>query len=256
MIKKNKIVLGYHSIRKTLPSCTGKEHLYISSADLEYHITTLLDRGYSFTRLRDLFSENERPKAVLTFDDGYSDFFYAALPVLRKFSVPATLFLITSSIKHAAEQASHNSGKIPAENACGITYLNWNQVREIHSSGIEIGSHTVAHKNLTELDDAGLLRELTVSKEMLEKELGGKVSSLCYPYGKTDKRVIEAASKAGYSYGVKVFTSNWKELRHNRSLRYGSGLLIPRIYPNRNRSLFRIQLTPLFDIIFRGNVNE
>ncbi|MCC6907848.1 MAG: polysaccharide deacetylase family protein [Phycisphaerales bacterium] len=72
------------------------------------------------------------------------------------------------------------------------------QVAELHARGHEIGSHTITHPILTQLDDGELLRELVESKDTLESWIGDEVSSFCYPNGDWDERVKAAALEAGY----------------------------------------------------------
>lgn len=86
--------------------------------------------------------------------------------------------------------------------------LNWNQVREIASAGIEIGSHSVSHPVMTSLDDDSLRYELTQSKADIEQATGRKVASFCYPNGQPfdfDERVKTAVLSAGYKCALAAF---------------------------------------------------
>lgn len=67
------------------------------------------------------------------------------------------------------------------------------------ANGMEVGSHTVSHTRMTELDDMNLMRELAHSKATLEDLLGSPVDSFAYPYGDWDTRCAEAVQQAGYS---------------------------------------------------------
>ena len=69
----------------------------------------------------------------------------------------------------------------------------------MHSAGMEIGSHTVSHARLPDLDEAALARELTDSKAALEAAIGAPVSSFAYPYGLWDARCEDAVRHAGYT---------------------------------------------------------
>jgi peptidoglycan/xylan/chitin deacetylase (PgdA/CDA1 family) len=71
-------------------------------------------------------------------------------------------------------------------------------VRDLARRGHAIGSHTVNHPLLPELDDAEIARELVESRAALQQWLGQPVEAFCYPNGDTDARVAAAVAKAGY----------------------------------------------------------
>ncbi len=67
--------------------------------------------------------------------------------------------------------------------------------------GMEIGSHTMTHPDLTAIDGDTLRWELTESKTRLETLVGAEVSSFCYPFGRFNKQASEAVRGAGYRIG-------------------------------------------------------
>jgi peptidoglycan/xylan/chitin deacetylase (PgdA/CDA1 family) len=77
--------------------------------------------------------------------------------------------------------------------------MSWAELRSLDEAGWEIGSHTGSHPRLTQLDDDRLQDELARSKAALEEQLAGPCSSLAYPYGDVDPRVVAATARAGYS---------------------------------------------------------
>ena len=76
--------------------------------------------------------------------------------------------------------------------------MTWEQLRSLASAGWEIGSHTATHPHLTEIGDGALEEELTRSKAVCEERLAAPCTSLAYPYGDVDSRVVAAAARAGY----------------------------------------------------------
>jgi peptidoglycan/xylan/chitin deacetylase (PgdA/CDA1 family) len=82
------------------------------------------------------------------------------------------------------------------------SHMSASMLREIASSGHEIGSHSLTHANLVWLDDAELAKELRDSKAILEEITGTAVKSLSFPFGSWNKRVWEAAKSAGYEYAT------------------------------------------------------
>jgi peptidoglycan/xylan/chitin deacetylase (PgdA/CDA1 family) len=130
----------------------------------------------------------ERP-VVLTFDDGYADFYTQAMPLLNQYGFTATLFMTTGWIGKEGEQKR---------------MLNWRELAEAEQSGIEIGAHTCKHPQLDQLPEDSVREELYVSKSELEDNLGLKVPGLAYPYGYSSPKVRRVARDIGYDYGYSV----------------------------------------------------
>lgn len=73
------------------------------------------------------------------------------------------------------------------------------EMRRLTAMGFEIGSHTVTHPRLDQIDDAAARKELSDSKRTLEDLIGVEVTALCYPFGKFNRRVMELARETGYA---------------------------------------------------------
>ena len=133
---------------------------------------------------------------VLTFDDGYEDFYWRAFPVLIKHSFRATVFLPTNYINTTVGGLR------------GKRHLTWHQVRELQCEGISFGSHTVTHANIGLIDNASLENEIIGSKEVIEQETVKKVVAFSYPYAFPEHRkdlvgrVIGLVKDAGYEFVV------------------------------------------------------
>jgi peptidoglycan/xylan/chitin deacetylase (PgdA/CDA1 family) len=84
----------------------------------------------------------------------------------------------------------------------GSESCTWDQLREMESAGIEIGSHTVTHPVLTRVTPDRLHRELEQSRRRLEDMLGHPVTSFCYPNGAYDRTVRDAVARTGYRLAV------------------------------------------------------
>ncbi len=121
---------------------------------------------------------------VLTFDDGYRDFYTDAWPLLREHGFKATSFIITNVVDQPH-------------------YLTWQMIDEMQRSGlIEFGSHTLSHRELPALSDAAAKQEIEQSKQTLEAHLGLLVRSFCYPAGRVSDRDAEFIHNAGYEIAV------------------------------------------------------
>ena len=126
---------------------------------------------------------------MLTFDDGFRDFYTEAFPVLQEHAFTATVFLPTAFIRDSRPiQGSRFDGSrfkvpfpFPFRNP-RCEFLIWSEVRELRKNGIHFGSHTVNHPKLVELDWPEIKSELSDSKSEIEQQLGEPVSSFCYPF--------------------------------------------------------------------------
>lgn len=148
-----------------------------------------LDRaGYSVVSLHDaavMIREGDRDKrtVALTFDDGPSNFYSDAFPVLKKHGFTATVFMISDRVGAAG-------------------YLSAEQVKEISDAGLDIGSHSVSHADLKELNAEELKREVEGSRAVLEEVTGREPAFFAYPEGKFNALVRKAVIDAGYEGAV------------------------------------------------------
>jgi peptidoglycan/xylan/chitin deacetylase (PgdA/CDA1 family) len=134
---------------------------------------------------------------VLTFDDGYTDFESAVMPILRKYSFPATLYVPTAYVGGTASW-------LRACNEEHRPILSWQAIRDIAAEGIEVASHSHSHPQLDRVSPAVAQDEARRSRELLEDKLGLPVPGFAYPFGYWTKDVRSAVSAAGYSYACAV----------------------------------------------------
>lgn len=146
------------------------------------HIREFKEAGYTFIDIGDLRknatgSASLPEKAVfIAFDDGYADNYNYAYPILREERVTATFFVVSGSIGKANRMTP-------------------DELREMQTNGMKIGSHTVNHENLTNMSKEEIDFELRASKKALEKILGKPVYALAYPAGKVNEAVLDKAKK-------------------------------------------------------------
>ena len=122
---------------------------------------------------------------VLTFDDGYTDNYANAFPVLHNHKFTGTFFVITQFVN---------------ENRWG--YMSWAQLDEMAKAGMEIGSHSLDHPELRGKSRAFQFHQLVDSKQMIETRLGTSVWSFAYPAGKYDANTISVLGSGGYLSAV------------------------------------------------------
>jgi peptidoglycan/xylan/chitin deacetylase (PgdA/CDA1 family) len=187
-------ILMYHSITDR-PNADTRPHA-VRPGDFEEQLAYLTEHRFRPITFADLAAAldgtgpalPERP-VVLTFDDGYADFHSAALPLLERYEVPATIFVTSGWLRDAGADAAGR----PLD-----TMLSWSQVREVASAGVEIGGHSHSHPQLDQLRDHELREELRRNKELLEDKVGRPVTTMAYPYGYSSARVRREVHRAGY----------------------------------------------------------
>ena len=133
----------------------------------------------------------DRP-VVLTFDDGFADFFTAALPRLKQYNFAATLYVATAFIGDTSRWLLY-------EREAARLMLNWEELTEISNSGIECGAHSHSHPQLDILPYIQAQNEIIQSRKLLEQHLYCEVSSFAYPFGYHTSRIRQLVREAGYT---------------------------------------------------------
>jgi peptidoglycan/xylan/chitin deacetylase (PgdA/CDA1 family) len=195
-------ILMYHSISENL---FGKSHPY-------YHINTspevfsrqmrwLRNNGYrtldTNELLRGLENHDDLSRTVvITFDDGYRDFYTDAMDVMKQCGFTATIYLATDRIQDKSLRIE------------GAEYLTWRDVRALQKEGIRFGSHTVNHADLRSLGPEQIEYELACSKETMEDKLGVVVDSFAYPFAFPEQDKVfthyleDVLTNCGFENGV------------------------------------------------------
>jgi peptidoglycan/xylan/chitin deacetylase (PgdA/CDA1 family) len=169
-------ILMYHSISENF---FGKSHPYYqintSPEVFAQQMRWLRNNGYRTLDLTEAHTALEAGKdvsktVVVTFDDGYRDFYTDGFAAMKQCGFTATIFLATDRIQDKPVRID------------GVDYLTWSEVRELHAGGIKFGSHTVTHPDLRSLGPEQIDYELGCSKEVIEQRLGAPVESFAYPF--------------------------------------------------------------------------
>ncbi len=187
-------ILTYHYVANN-PNIKDKarDNLSVPPDKFEAQMDYLAKNGYTPISLDTLYgiyngqaSVAGKP-VVLTFDDGYIDFYTNAFPILKRFNFHAVSFISTGLVG-------------------GGYYMNWNQIKEIQSSGlVTFEAHSVNHVNLPSLSYARVLQELQDSKNVLQSQTGYPVNFVAYPGGASNGSVQWAAQQAGLVGGLGIW---------------------------------------------------
>jgi len=206
-------ILLYHYIRYPSPGDRQGFGLSVTPPMFHQQMQYLAASGYHVVSLHDavqavLGTERlpSRP-VVLTFDDGYEDFFTAAVPEMRRWGFTATSFVITGRVGWSS-------------------YMTWSEIEAADAMGFTIGAHTVHHVVLASLPQAQARWEMQQSRDTLAAVLGHPVLDFAYPYGSFNTYDMAVAKDLGFECAVSTFGSPWHwrdELFHMYRLRIGGG---------------------------------
>lgn len=181
------LILMYHNVLEPGHCLNPPDPVYdLSRAMFQEQMQYLHEKEFNVLSLDQLIScqkkEGDFPEKsiVITFDDGFSSHLETALPILDRYHFRGEFFVTVNQI-----------GK-PG-------YLTWEGVKQLDQSGMGIGSHSVNHLFLNEMDVSAIAFELQTSKQVLEAHLGKPISFFAPPGGRVTPDVIPLAIKAGYA---------------------------------------------------------
>ena len=175
-------ILMYHYVRVVDPNMDPLGYrLSVTSQDLDREISAMKMAGYRSISMDDYIAgKGDAKSVVMTFDDGYEDFYTDAYPILQRYGWSATLYIIT--------------GKVGMK-----SYLTWPQIRQLHVAGFEMGAHTVDHNDLSKQTPNAQYHEIFDSKAMLETQIGKTINTFCYPSGRYDAVTESLVEQAGFT---------------------------------------------------------
>lgn len=179
-------ILMYHEVWANLSPESKIRHTnpayIVSRQTFEEQMQYLRDeqfRALTLDEYLDGSRNDDRKSVIITFDDGWSNNYWEAFPILKRLRLKATVFIVTDFIGQKG-------------------YMDWAQLEEMQKEGISIQSHTVSHGALTQKSVADISKELKMSKHQIEDSFGITVEFLSAPHGMVNQKVIDAARKLGY----------------------------------------------------------
>ena len=181
----------YHYIRELPPNTPDQlgYGLSIPPNLFEQQLAYLAGAGYTSISMDDLVNHLAHgmvlpPKPiVLSFDDGYADFYSAALPPLRRYHFTATTYLVVDFLGRPG-------------------YMSWQQALELKADGMEIGAHTMDHVDLAIQPLAQAQHQIGDSRKILQQKLDAPVDTFAYPSGSYNAATIKIVNEDGFTSAV------------------------------------------------------
>lgn len=227
-------ILMYHSVGQSLNS------LSVNVNNFEKQMNFMKKNNYktiSFNNLKNL--DKGSKYFILTFDDGYEDVYDNALPIMKKFGFHSTCYFVTDLIGEYNIWDSH------LDNFNKLKLMNIEKIRSWLNNGMNIGSHTATHDNLTKIDSFKKKVQIEKPKKFFKDIFSINVDNFSYPFGKYDNESLDLV-KQYYDYAVTTKRSRFKIDKF-------SDHILPRIPINKSTNMIKFFLkikTPYEDIKF------
>jgi peptidoglycan/xylan/chitin deacetylase (PgdA/CDA1 family) len=206
-------ILLYHSIAEEASAQFRK--WAVRPRDFAAQMGYLHENGYTpmtVTRLARTIANRrvplpERP-VVISFDDGFADFYSQAFPVLEFYGFTATLYVVSGYVGGSSQW-------LQSQGEAERSMLTWEQIAELDAAGVEVGAHTQTHPQLDTLAPGIAREQIQGSKLVLEQRLGKRVVSFAYPHGYYSPIVRNIVRQAGFisACGVKHAMSSMNDDR-------------------------------------------
>jgi len=177
--RKKRAILVYHSIDEISPS--------IDPLKINVNLRLFEKQIKYLSKFKNRY--------VLTFDDGFETVYSNAFPILKKYNMKTILFITTDFIDRKIELDHYFKYKHSPRP------LSWDQIKTMHSNGIELGSHSITHRNMASLEERLCYEEASVSKDRIEKQACCNVRYFSYPFGNRgsfNDATEKALKKIGY----------------------------------------------------------
>ena len=187
-------ILMYHQVDAPPPRGTALRGLVVAPAAFARQMALLASLGYQGLSMRDLepYLRGEREGKVvgITFDDGYQNNLTHALPALTRHRFTATCYGVSQQLG--------GSNVWDADKVASKPLMTVGEWRQWQAAGMDVGSHTRHHADLTVLSEAAAREEITRSRDELQQTIGAEVRHFCYPYGRFHPQHARMALEAGY----------------------------------------------------------
>lgn len=203
LTKKYEIpVIMYHRVIRD-KSEGGVHGIYVTESQFEKHLKYLKQKGFETITFKDLLNNKYKDRfnrgkkqIILTFDDGYTDNYNYAFPLLKKYGFKCVIYLLS--------HLNYNKWDVEVKENPEHKFelMDMSMIKEMEKYGIEFGGHTKTHPKLATLPIEIAQEEILTSKKVLEEKLGHALISFAYPYGNLNEDVKKIVKNSGYNFAV------------------------------------------------------
>ena len=242
-------ILMYHQIDVAPPKGAPMRGLVVSPSTFSAQMAALNSLGYKGLSMNDLMpylqGEKEGKVFGITFDDGYENNLRCALPILKKYNFSSTCYVV-------ADLVGQSNSWDKARGVKQVPLMTREQLQKWVDAGQEVGSHTLTHANLTQLNQAQQIQEIAQSKIKLEALVNQAhgVRHFCYPYGGLNQLSVDSVRDAGYITATTTQRGrvSQKELKNM--------LLLPRVLVSRTTTFIHLLVKCLTDYENRRGIDR
>lgn len=181
------VVVMYHRVDVTAPTDVISQKLTVSPAQFTAELQSIHRMGFRTIGIAELahdmaMRESPARAVLLTFDDGYSDQFRYAFPILRRFGDRATFFVNIATIGTPR-------------------HLTWQEIEVMSKAGMSIECHGIDHADLATLGAAAQSYQIDGCVQTLGARLQSAVLAYAYPSGNFDALTVELERRTGLLFG-------------------------------------------------------
>lgn len=198
-------ILTYHSLDEsgsvisTSPSDFRRQMSWLAGSDVRVQALEEIVRDAASGRAADAAGD----AVALTFDDGFANFATQALPVLREFGFPSTVFVVSTRAGLDNRWGGADDG-VPV-----MPLMDWDTLGRLAADQVRVGAHTRTHACLPRVAPSALEGEIAGAADDIEARLGQRPVTFAYPYGAVDDASSQLAAR---TFAVSC-TTEFRELR-------------------------------------------
>ncbi len=201
-------ILEYHCIGER------KNRYFLDTQEFDAQMNLIHNRGYESVFVDDIYNASIGGKALpkkpiaITFDDGCSQIYSKAYPILKKYNLKAEIYLVTDAIGISQEDREYRRRQNFIDKESGASsYLIWSEAQEMLQNGIKFGSHSSTHFKLSNLKDKEIAYQILHSKVALKVHLGITAKNFSYPFGDNafNPKVYKILAKYGYTTALAAY---------------------------------------------------
>lgn len=182
------IILCYHGVER------GKRvadwRYSVTSAQFRDHLRVISDMGLEPCRADAVPLSGRSPRCGICFDDAFQNS-YVAAEILHARGLAASWFAVPGAL--IGWPCWRDAGRPDMPTLLAV------ELRQLLEGGMEVGSHSLTHRHLTELTQEEAIEEIVLSRQRLQNELGAEVTGFAYPYGDCDRPLSQLVADAGYA---------------------------------------------------------